>query len=139
MEAVIVTSTLYGMQKEKANLKELAGLFLKLGLTAFGGPAAHIAMMQKEVADKRQWRVERPAGGRLLFYSSGRRAHGYHRLGIPALWRVAPGASLYLWNKARYYCDHPGRSVSAGEEGLKIDGTWNNRHIGAYCFPGRTG
>ncbi|HEY4062944.1 MAG TPA: chromate efflux transporter [Puia sp.] len=36
-------------------LKELAGLFLRLGLTAFGGPAVHIAMMQKEVVDRRGW------------------------------------------------------------------------------------
>src|SRR6201985_2378042 len=43
------------MQKEKTDLKELAQLFLKLGITAFGGPAAHIAMMQKEVVDKRKW------------------------------------------------------------------------------------
>lgn len=43
------------MESEKNRLKELARLFTKLGLTAFGGPAAHIAMMQKEVVDKRQW------------------------------------------------------------------------------------
>jgi len=43
------------MQNEKTSLKELAGLFTRLGLTAFGGPAAHIAMMQKEVVEKRMW------------------------------------------------------------------------------------
>jgi chromate transporter len=42
-------------QNSKTSLKELAGLFIRLGLTAFGGPAAHIAMMQKEVVEKRNW------------------------------------------------------------------------------------
>jgi chromate transporter len=36
-------------------LKEIASLFLRLGATAFGGPAAHIAMMQDEVVRRRQW------------------------------------------------------------------------------------
>lgn len=36
-------------------LKEIAGVFFKLGLVAFGGPAAHIAMMQEEIIDKRKW------------------------------------------------------------------------------------
>jgi len=40
---------------EKKELRQLFRLFLRLGLTAFGGPAAHIAMMQREVVDKRRW------------------------------------------------------------------------------------
>ena len=34
--------------ENKANLKDIAKLFLKLGVIGFGGPAAHIAMMQNE-------------------------------------------------------------------------------------------
>lgn len=40
---------------EKSNLKEIATLFLKLGIIGFGGPAVHIAMMQKEVVTKKKW------------------------------------------------------------------------------------
>ena len=39
-------------------IKEIAKLFLKLGFIGFGGPAAHIAMMQQEVVVKRKWMSE---------------------------------------------------------------------------------
>jgi len=36
-------------------LAEVALVFLRLGVTAFGGPAAHVAMMEAEVVQRRKW------------------------------------------------------------------------------------
>lgn len=41
--------------ENKDDLKSIACLFLKIGIIGFGGPSAHIAMMQHEVVEKRKW------------------------------------------------------------------------------------
>jgi chromate transporter len=38
-----------------ASLREIAGCFLRLGTVAFGGPAAHVAMMEDEFVRRREW------------------------------------------------------------------------------------
>ena len=40
---------------ERTRLGEIAAVFLRLGTTAFGGPAAHVAMMRDEVVRRRGW------------------------------------------------------------------------------------
>jgi len=42
-------------EKKQVPLGELALFFLRLGTTAFGGPAAHVAIMENELVRRRQW------------------------------------------------------------------------------------
>jgi chromate transporter len=44
--------------EERTSLSALAVLFFRLGTTAFGGPAAHIAMIRDEVVRRRRWLSE---------------------------------------------------------------------------------
>ncbi|QIA26298.1 chromate transporter [Thermaerobacter sp. PB12/4term] len=39
----------------RSSVAEVAAVFLRLGVVAFGGPAAHIAMMQEELVRRRRW------------------------------------------------------------------------------------
>lgn len=44
---------------DRARLGEVARVALRLGLTAFGGPAAHIAMLREEAVVRRRWLTDR--------------------------------------------------------------------------------
>jgi chromate transporter len=44
-----------GEENGRSSPGEIAGLFLRLGLTAFGGPAAHLGLMEREAVARRRW------------------------------------------------------------------------------------
>lgn len=102
----------------QGSLAEVAGLFLKLGTIAFGGPAAHIAMMREEVVERRRWLTEQRFLDLLGITnlipgpnSTEMAIHlGYLRAGWPGLITagacfIAPAAVIVLalaWAYARY-------------------------------------
>jgi chromate transporter len=55
MQQPLSASQMVPSLKPQTPLRELALLFLKLGATAMGGPAVHIAMMEEEVVTRRHW------------------------------------------------------------------------------------
>jgi chromate transporter len=99
-------------------VKQLATLFLRLGITAFGGPAAHIAMMRDEVVDRRHWMTDSEFLDLLAVTnlipgpnSTEMAIHiGYKRCGLPGLLTagacfIVPACLLVImiaWGYTRY-------------------------------------
>jgi chromate transporter len=99
-------------------LRELVLLFLRLGFTAFGGPAAHIAMMEDEVVRRRNWLsreqfvdllgaanlIPGPSSTELAIYLGYRRA-GFAGLLLGGVCFILPAAFLsgaLAWAYLRY-------------------------------------
>jgi chromate transporter len=99
-------------------VSDLIVLFLRLGFTAFGGPAAHIALMKDEVVTRRHWMTEAEfldlLGATNLIpgpNSTQMAIHiGYRREGWPGLLAagvcfIAPAAAMVLlcaWAYQKY-------------------------------------
>lgn len=89
-------------RKNKSGIVELIKLFLKLGTIAFGGPAAHIAIMEEEVVRRRKWITREHfldlVGATNLIpgpNSTEMAIHiGYIRAGVPGL--IVSGLSFIL-------------------------------------------
>jgi chromate transporter len=101
--------------KDRVSLSELAFIFLKLGTIAFGGPAAHIAMMEDEFVRKRGWITEedfldRVAAASLIPGPSstevgifiGRSLRGWAGLIVAGVCFIIPAAVLVSFIAAAY-------------------------------------
>jgi chromate transporter len=94
---------------ERGRLREVVGLFLKLGTIAFGGPAAHVALMHTEVVGRRRWLSEQqfldlvgatnllpgPSSTELAIYLGLRRA-GWRGLVAAGACFIAPAFAIVL-------------------------------------------
>jgi chromate transporter len=96
-------------------LREVASLFLRRGATAFGGPAAHIAIMEDEVVRRRRWLtreefldlvgaanlVPGPNSTELAIHIGHRRA-GWPGLVVAGACFILPAAAIVLALAAAY-------------------------------------
>ena len=103
------------MPPSPSRLTELAAVFLKLGLIGFGGPAAHIAMLEDEIVTRRQWisqaqfldligltnLIPGPSSTELAIYIGYLRA-GWWGLMIAGVCFIVPAMAI-VWGIAIWY------------------------------------
>ena len=133
----------------RGNLREVASFFLKLGFLAFGGAAGHVAMMRRELVDRRKWISEQdffdlfgimnlipgPSSTETVI------ALGYWRAGWPAL--ILAGVLLILpamlmiialsWAYVRYGTLPAAQWVCGNQSDRDCD------HCGCAVEPGESG
>lgn len=118
------------MTDQGGRLAEVARLFSRLGFTAFGGPAAHIAYMQDEVVVRRRWVGEQefldlvgasnlipgPTSTELAIHL-GRRRAGWPGLLVAGACFIVPAVLIVLalaWAYVEYGSTPEGEAVLLG-------------------------
>jgi chromate transporter len=118
MRAVLPVEPAMTTAAQPTTLWDIAGLFLRLGTTAFGGPAAHIAMLEHEVVERRGWLSEAefldhlgasnlipgPTSTELVIHI-GRRRGGWPGLLVAGSCFILPSAmmvGILAWAYVRY-------------------------------------
>lgn len=113
----MATGTASGTE-EKGALREVAWVAFKLGCTAFGGPAAHIAMLREEIVARRKWTTEQhfvdligvtnllpgPNSTEMVIHAGYERA-GWRGLVVAGVLFILPAAAitlLFAWLYVRY-------------------------------------
>lgn len=117
-------------------LREVATLFLRLGVTSFGGPAAHIALMHEQLVRRRRWLddarfldlvglanlVPGPNSTELAIHL-GRERAGWRGFAVAGLAFIVPATVLVLglaWMYERYGALPQAASLLAGVKAVMI-------------------
>jgi chromate transporter len=112
------------------HLREVAGVFLKIGTLGFGGPAAHVAMMRDEIVVRREWVDEQefvdalgatsvlpgPGSTQMAIYLARRRA-GWPGLVVGGTCFILPAMCIVLvlaWAYVDYGTTDVGRGLLYG-------------------------
>lgn len=119
-----------------APLREVATLFLRLGVTSFGGPAAHIALMHEQIVRRRRWLddarfldlvglanlVPGPNSTELAIHL-GRERAGWRGFAVAGLAFIVPATVMVLglaWIYERYGALPQAASLLAGVKAVMI-------------------
>jgi chromate transporter len=103
---------------ERSSLAEVAWVFLRLGLLSFGGPAAHVALMEDELVRRRRWLTRErfldlygavnlmpgPNSTKLAI-QLGRARAGWRGLVVAGVCFILP-AALMVWGLAVAYVEY---------------------------------
>jgi chromate transporter len=125
-----------GAERGGGTVGEVVRLGLKLGVTAFGGPAAHVAMLRQDVVERRGWIGEKhfldllgitnlipgPNSTEMVIHVGYERA-GWRGLIGAGLAFILPAASITLgfaWLYERYGTEPAGRNLLYGIEPVII-------------------